>query len=303
MISLPFGLSWPVVILGLVVLYAIERAIAYYKALRDVSFLPGLTFPASMYSIPGSLLLSNEWNFGLTFNWRWRDRFYKLSPIEMTRQIGLFVGRPMMYTNSPEVVKQILAYKAPWDKLRESVQSVSPLGPNVFATTRHEWPRHRKAVSPGFHGQFGRMSEVTAVTSKFALYLIAKCGFGTRLSWNEDVGERVGGHVPSRVLRGHQWLCDPIVLLAQLVIPLRRLYDASKALEGILQGIIDKRRTEGFGDTSQDKDIFSLLLAANELEKGSKGALSDPELISNVFLLLLAGHETTSKAFAATLGD
>ncbi|EJT98661.1 cytochrome P450 [Dacryopinax primogenitus] len=334
MLSLPFSLSWPVVILVLSLIYVIERAISYYKALRSVSFLPGLTFPASSYSIPGSLFPSTEWNPGMIFGWRWRDRFYKDSPMDMASQIGLLNGPPVLYTNSPEVAKQVLGNKAPWDKIKESVQSLSPFGPNVFATMSAEWPRHRKAVSPGFNGRLYSsvwtetkntyydclatekwenerefiMPDVTAVTSKFALYLIAKCGFGIGLSWNEDVGERVRG---MSLPECFEVTSNSVIILSflphwtySLPIPaLRRLYNASNILETIFKGIIDKRRVEGFGNTSEDKDIFSLLLAANELEKGSKGALSDRELVSNVFLLLLAGHETTSKSLAATLGE
>ncbi|EJT98662.1 cytochrome P450, partial [Dacryopinax primogenitus] len=316
----------------------------------SVSFVPGLTFPASAYSIPGAMLPSSEWNPGMLFGWRWRDRFYNDSPMEMASQIGLLNGEPILYANSPEVAKQLLGNKAPFDKLKESVQSLSPFGPNVFATMSAEWPRHQTAMSPGFNGRLYSsvwtetkktyydflttekwenerefiMPDVTAVTSKFALYLIAKCGFGIDLSWNEDVGERIRG---MSLPECFEITSSSVLILSflshwtySLPIPaLRRLYNASNILETIFKGIIDKRRVEGFGNTSEDKDIFSLLLAANELEKGSKGALSDRELVSNVFLLLLAGHgsstllnvfllllaghETTSKSLAATLGE
>ncbi|KZO93599.1 cytochrome P450 [Calocera viscosa TUFC12733] len=334
MLSLPFNLSWPIVIVGAVFIYVLHRALTYYRDLRNVSFLTGMTFLASSFSIPGALLPASNWNPGIQVTWKWRHTMYKDSPVEMTRIIGLVNGRPNMYTNSPEVVKQILGNKAPWDKFQESVNSLAPFGPNVFATMQDEWPRHRKAVAPGFNGRLYAsvwsetvntyydclaaekwekegefvMPDVTAITSKFALYLIAKCGFGIHLSWNEDVGQRVKG---MSLPECFEVTSSSVIILSflphwmyRLPVPaLRRLYEASNILESILQGIIDQRRAEGFANEDQAKDVFSLLLAANELEKGSRGALSDRELRSNVFLLLLAGHETTSKALAATLGE
>ncbi|KZT55783.1 cytochrome P450, partial [Calocera cornea HHB12733] len=299
-----------------------------------VSFLPGMTFPASSFSIPGALLPSTNWNPGLIVTYKWRRTFYQNSPMEMTRIVGFLTGGPMLYSNSPEVTKQILGNKSSWDKVQESVNSLAPFGESVFASMQAEWPRHRKAVAPGFNGRlYGYvwaetintyydciatekwekeqefiMPDVTAITSKFALYLISKCGFGIDLSWNEDVGERIKGmSLPEcfEVTSGSLVLLSFIPhWMYRLPVPaLRRLYDAVNILESILQGIISTRRTAGFTNEKNSKDIFSALLAANELEKGTKGALSDRELISNVFLLLLAGHETTSKALAATLGE
>ncbi|KZT55759.1 cytochrome P450 [Calocera cornea HHB12733] len=334
MLGLPFDLSWGAVILGAIALYVVQRAWTYYRDLRTVSFLPGMTFPASHFSIPGSLLPSSKWNPGLAVAWKRRHTMYADSPVEMTRILGFLTGRPCLFTNSPEVIRQMLGNKAPWDKLQETVNTLAPLGANVFATMRDEWPRHRKAVAPGFNGRLYAnvwtetidtyydcmtsekweketefiMTDVTAITSKFALFLIAKCGFGIDLAWNEEVGERVSGMSLAECFEITS--VNTVILsfvphwMYRLPVPaLRRLYEASSSLQGIVQGIIDQRRAEGFHNESQAKDVFTLLLAANELEKGSKGALSDQELISNVFLLLLAGHETTSKSLAATLGE
>ncbi|KZO93613.1 cytochrome P450 [Calocera viscosa TUFC12733] len=334
MLSAPFTLSWPVAIAATLLVFILHRALTYYRDLRTVSFLPGMTFPASHFSIPGALLPSSKWNPGLGVTWKWRHTMYRDSPMEMTRIVGLLTGGPTLFTNSPEVIKQMMANKAPWDKLQETINTLAPFGPNVFATRQDEWPRHRKAVAPGFNGRLYAsvwsesvntyydclatekwekesefiIPDVTAITSKFALYLISKCGFGIDLSWNEEVGERVKGmSLPEcfEVTSGATVILGfmPHWMYRLPVPALRRLYEASNILESIVQGIIDQRRAEGFTSDSQAKDIFTLLLAANELEKGSKGALSDRELVSNVFLLLLAGHETTGKALAATLGE
>jgi cytochrome P450 len=52
----------------------------------------------------------------------------------------------------------------------------------------------------------------------------------------------------------------------------------------------------GFGSKN---DAFSLLVRANS--EGEKAQLDDTELISNIYVLLFAGHETTAHTLAATL--
>jgi len=55
-------------------------------------------------------------------------------------------------------------------------------------------------------------------------------------------------------------------------------------------------------ETEQRYDLFSALLGASEDELDSGSGLSDEELIGNVFMFLLAGHETTGYTLCYSLG-
>ena len=101
---------------------------------------------------------------------------------------------------------------------------------------------------------------------------------------------------------------------------------AHEVLEEFMVAQIAERKAEIGGDTkSTREDVFSLMVAANELDEGTgskQKTLEDQELVStsttlnrsqraeadcvsqlsNVFLMLLAGHETTAHTLAATLG-
>ncbi|KZO93603.1 cytochrome P450 [Calocera viscosa TUFC12733] len=329
-------LSWPIALAGILLVLAIDRILAYYRGLALVSYLPGERYFFSPVSIPGAILPTSKWNPGNLWMWSGRGRVYKRKGgSEIESCLGWLGGMPLLYNNSPEVAKQVLGNKSVWDKPQIIIDSLAPFGPNVFATNQADWPRHRRIVAPGFGGGLYPavwnetvntyydclatekwesedsfiMPNVVAITSKFALYLIAKSGFGIDLSWNESIGEKINGMTMPECF---EVTSSSVVLLSMLprwmfFLPLkalRRLRDARKALDLILRGIIDKRRAEGVVSTEdqRSKNIFSLLLKANDGEKGSKAALSDQELVSNVFLLLLAGHETTSRALAGTLG-
>jgi cytochrome P450 len=76
--------------------------------------------------------------------------------------------------------------------------------------------------------------------------------------------------------------------------PRRRLIEASARLEADLRAVLaDKRAAGGAGD-----DVLATLLATHD-EEG--GMLSDDELIGQLFILFLAGHDTTKNAIAWTL--
>jgi len=128
-------------------------------------------------------------------------------------------------------------------------------------------------------------------------------------SWDETVGEKIRNmtlpecfHIASDSMIPQIFL--PKWFFRIPIKALRRIYEANLVLESILLRMIEKRRAEGPAAEQQqnEKDVFSLLLRANEDEVESKAALNDRELISNVFLLMIAGHETTSRALASTLG-
>ncbi|KZT55755.1 cytochrome P450 [Calocera cornea HHB12733] len=244
-------------------------------------------------------------------------------------------GRSVLYTRSVEVAKQILGQKSDWDKVPEQVDALALFGENLFSSYREGWQRHRRITGPGFkhklyeqvwnesirtyhdmvHTEGWRAnasyihSDVTAMASKVALYIVASCGFGMSLAWEETVGERVKGltlsecfHIASRSVYAQIFL--PKWCFRLPYKPLRKIREANLILESILLGIIQKRKAEGVANRKEraEKDIFSLLLDANEEEVDAKNALNDRELISDVFLLMVAGHETTSHALASVLG-
>jgi cytochrome P450 len=76
--------------------------------------------------------------------------------------------------------------------------------------------------------------------------------------------------------------------------PRRRLVDGSARLEADLRAVIaDKRAAGAAGD-----DVLATLLATHD-EEGA--ALTDDELLGQLFILFLASHDTTKNAIAWTL--
>ncbi|MBK8255464.1 MAG: cytochrome P450 [Polyangiaceae bacterium] len=76
--------------------------------------------------------------------------------------------------------------------------------------------------------------------------------------------------------------------------PRRRLIQLSEAMEADLRAVIARKRTEGL----HQNDVLTTLLQTRD-EDG--GALTDEELIGQLFLLFFAGHDTTKSALCWTL--
>ncbi|KAG1902247.1 cytochrome P450 [Suillus fuscotomentosus] len=196
-------------------------------------------------------------------------------------------------------------------------------GKNIIASEGSEWKRYRKIVAPAFSERNNRLvwdattqimldlfdtvwagqQEVVVdhsvdLTLPIALFVIGAAGFGRPISWKED----------AVVPLGHQLTFnDAIHTVSQnLILPLlvprwvmgltkhfRRTRLAFDELHRYLTEMIHERQGS---QQEHNHDLFSSLLSANDNNESSKDdvKLSDSELISNIFIFLVAGHETTA---------
>ncbi|KZT55773.1 cytochrome P450 [Calocera cornea HHB12733] len=323
--------------LALLLALFVNRLLAYRSKLAQVQHLPGPRYPFGPITIIALLLPTSSWNAGVMNAWVNRSTLFTKYGLDTIAIVPWLSGQPILTTRSVDVSKQVLGFKSEWDKTAELVQALAMFGENLFACYKDRWARHRRIVQPGFttalyaqvwdesvrvyydmirsEGWADRSSftipDVPAVTSKIALYLIASCGFGLPLTWSDTVGEKVRGLSLSQCFEVSANAVIPQALLPKWVLNLpwsyfKRIKEANLALESIVRRIIEKRRQDGPNPLTEaeanEKDVFSLLLNANDAEKDSRAALTDQELLSNVFLLMLAGHETTSRGLGSTLG-
>ncbi len=75
----------------------------------------------------------------------------------------------------------------------------------------------------------------------------------------------------------------------------RKAAASGRWLSDAISRLVANRRAEG----RESKDILALLLSAKDPETGR--AMSDAELISNLYMFMVAGHETMATALAWTL--
>ena len=131
---------------------------------------------------------------------------------------------------------------------------------------------------------------------KFTLSLISWAGFGIKI---DNVFEHKEEEIHNMSLQtAVRFVSNSLITRISvpkfaywLPIPaLKRVDVAFERFEMLLnQLVIEKQKN---GNTSDQNDVLSLL--ANSLEEGQK--LTPREVISDMFIFLLAGHENTSKS-------
>jgi len=146
---------------------------------------------------------------------------------------------------------------------------------------------------------------VVDLTVPIALFVIGVAGFGKRMSWFEDLNVPEGYHfsfkdalhIVSTDLRLKLFVPQWLLKLG----PAKRLRDFWTAyvdLEHYMRDMIDRRKDSE--NKEERYDLFSSLLDANEEESEGSAKLSDGELMGNIFIYLIAGHETTAHTLAFT---
>ncbi|KAI5122235.1 hypothetical protein M0805_007102 [Coniferiporia weirii] len=230
----------------------------------------------------------------------------------------------------PAVIKEMTSSRAKWVKPVEHYGLMSQFGGNILATEGDEWKKHRKIANPAFSESNNKrvwneavritldminnvwenkaevpIDNAVDITLALALLVIGSAGFGRKISFADDL----------KVPPGHVMMFkDALKITSQgmilgVVIPkwamgftqhFRNVRTAFADLQKYMQEMIDERRN---AENKPDRyDLFSSLLDANQEAEDVKTRLSDTELIGNIFIFLLAGHETTAHTLCFTLG-
>lgn len=228
-------------------------------------------------------------------------------------------------------IKEVGKDPVTFGKPLEIYKVVSVWGPNLIASEHDQWRRHRKIVSPTFseannklvwdqclricdewfeymdersvEGAYDSM-DVNLDTMRLALMVISSSAFGRDFPWKDEEGS--GGRRVS-FATALQGLMNEFVMRILLpnwayYLPVTKIKNCAlyySEFEKYMHEMIQERRSHIASGTEND-DLFSSLIKESDKEEG-EGALSEGELLSDIYVILLAGHETTGHTLAATL--
>ncbi|KAF9529862.1 cytochrome P450 [Crepidotus variabilis] len=328
----------PTVNITVTLLIALGAAcfLKYRSGLKAVAHFPGMRVPFYPTHFPGAILPTTWWNPGYLFLWNWRHTNYTQFGVDTFSVVPFIAGSPSFYTANLDVLRQVAGggHKTSFAKIDSKYDMMRVWGMNLLSADKEMWRKHRRVVAPAFNPQLYQevwaktlqiyqealIAEgwnqkkavsipcIQTITFKVALLIIAQCGFGFDFGWSDPPRSSSGCMSVQEafgvVTNNHLLICFAPKWLLHL--PYKRFQEVREAQEEVgnfmkaqvaeRKKLVSLKKMEIVGN-----DIFTTLVKANE-DEGGKFQLDDSELIGNVFVMLLAGHETTAHALAAALG-
>lgn len=225
--------------------------------------------------------------------------------------------------NQPELVKEVLkARPDDFPKSNRIAEGLRPLlGNSVFLTNGETWKRQRRIIDPAFEGgrlkdtfpamreaseaavsrlqsQLGESVEIEAVTSHVAADVIFRTLFSI------PIENKVAAQVFNR-FRDYQ-RSQPILNLAAFV-PMPRWMprffkrttkrDAAEIRRLITQ--LTTERMQAIRDGTAPDDLATKIMTTSDPQSGER--FDTEEMVDQVAIFFLAGHETSASALAWTL--
>ncbi|KZO99314.1 cytochrome P450 [Calocera viscosa TUFC12733] len=271
--------------------------------------------------------------------WTNRETAFKNNPTGTLGFVGFFNDGKVIQSVNQEVLRQVALSKGAWDRVAfvKFAQNFPVHAYNV-ASGRLDtgYMRHRRVLNPAFNDNLYRhvweetvlafdglretakwserdvlvLPDLIDLMSAVTLFIIAKVGFGVDLPWDDSTkgGEAMVLRESFEVIsKNFIWRgLLPEWMFRLPIEGLKKIKFAGDYLLDDLRAKIKTRRAatkDMAADYSspEDHDIFGRLLIASDAEvQGQR--LDDDELASNTFIMLFAGHETSSKALSITLG-
>ncbi|KAF8494809.1 cytochrome P450 [Gautieria morchelliformis] len=315
---------------GLLLLFGLNSYSKYRRALEAINYRPGFRVVVSLSGFLGNALPRIP---GVSIGANWssitKHKWYADAGVNVLS----YVTYPSVTTTyllaDPVAVKEVTLHRARFPKPVQQYTVLAFFGKNIVVTENEEWKRHRKVTAPAFTERNNKLvwdeavratvgmfdswgtdkSEVVidhgaTITLQLALLVIGAAGFGQRLSWGEDKeippGHRMTFRAALHTVSSH--------ILVQIVVPkwayyfsktFRHYQDSVDELQAYMQEMVAERKaSEGIEDRH---DLFSALLDANAKDD-MKNRLSDQEVIGNIFIFLIAGHETSANTLCFALG-
>ncbi|EJD34765.1 cytochrome P450 [Auricularia subglabra TFB-10046 SS5] len=209
-------------------------------------------------------------------------------------------------------------------------------GKNILGTEGDDWARHRSIARKSFGERNNALvwteavrildewlapwdaeiavrkqmaANVTDDLRHITLFVIASAGFGLKFS-RAAVGQRRAGFcmtfnealfkaIETMFLR----VAAPRFLYALPIPALKRSDMAFVELERYVRHMIVEARADGktLSMSGESADLFKRLIEANDADDAQGARLTDDELVSNICVYLLAGHETSSHTLTFAL--
>ncbi|KAF5322602.1 hypothetical protein D9619_001346 [Psilocybe cf. subviscida] len=300
------------------VLFLVRKLLAYRQAVAAINHHPGLAVLLSPLSALGTVLPRIKYlSPGPNSLFVHKHKSFEEAGCDVVSNCAVL---PLRVSLDLADAAEVTSSRARFPKPVHYYDVLSFFGRNIVASEGEEWKKYRKISAPAFSDRNSALSWSESVktvkemftdlwmdrdvitvdhgadiTVPIALFVIGAAGFGRRISWKEDLA------VPEGYTMSFKDALHTVAseTLVKLIVPepllgvtkrTRKCRDAFSELRNYMATMIHERQN---AEKVERHDLFSSLLEANNDSLGS-GVLTESELIGNIYIFLLAGHETTA---------
>ncbi|KAF8801162.1 cytochrome P450 [Phlegmacium glaucopus] len=313
----------PLLLLIFAALYLGRKLLSFVKALQGIQYHPGRRILISSPLL--DLILPKVWGVTIGVNHLFVEKykFFESAGWDICSVVTIYPRvRTTLLLADAVAIKEVASSRALFPRPSENYEVVALYGPNIVASEEEEWKKYRKILAPAFSERNNKLvweGTVTVMQSLFndlwkdqdtisvdhclditfqiALFVIGAAGFGRSISWKgEDTIIP-----PGRTMSYKEALLVATTdFIIKLLVPgwalgltarLRKVKLGFEELQMYISEMIRER--ELAVEKSERNDLLSNLLEANDHDAGLV-ALTESEIISNIYIFLLAGHETTA---------
>ncbi|KIP05981.1 hypothetical protein PHLGIDRAFT_107570 [Phlebiopsis gigantea 11061_1 CR5-6] len=324
-----------VTLLAAVVAYVLKVLLDFHSAVRSIRNHPGTRTVIDALSPIGMMVVTPipVLAHGNQRSWKYKHAEYAELGYDILSSVAAFPRvNTDIFVADAAVIKEITTNRSRFPKPVDIYKVISFFGDNIVGTEGDEWKRFRKIIAPSFSERnnrlvwdgtvkimndlfeavWGSKEEVTVdnstdLTIPIALFIIGVAGFGRSMSWTDDVNPssdhtmpfKDALHIASSGVFAKAATPNWLLNLAPTE-HLREVKTAYPELHQYMTEMVQARRTAE--KKVEQHDLFTSLLDANEDEDDGQAKLADSELLGNIFIFLLAGHETTAHTLCFTFG-
>ncbi|PIE12497.1 MAG: cytochrome P450 [Rhodobacterales bacterium] len=224
--------------------------------------------------------------------------------------------------NQPELVKTVLKERPDdfpkSDRVGEGLRPL--LGNSVFLTNGETWKRQRRIIDPAFEG--GRLKDTFPAMWAASEACVARVGANLGVTEVEEVTSHAAADVIFRTLfsipiehqvagqvfhefRDYQRTQPIVNLAAFLPIPVwmprffkRRTKQTAQVIRGLIAQLTAERAAL-IAEGNAPDDLATKIMTTEDPQTGAR--FDEAEMVDQVAIFFLAGHETSASALAWTL--
>ncbi|KAK7682022.1 hypothetical protein QCA50_014986 [Cerrena zonata] len=309
--------------LALVVIFVLKKIVDFRNAAQATKNLPGFRVVWDLFGVNEIMPRIRGIMFGGDSALQKHGDFARFGA-DIYSVVAAFpkVQTTLMIADA-DILKTITGSRLKFPKALETYGGLSFWGQNLVVSEGHEWKRFRKISAPAFSEPNNRlvwqetinvmqdlfdnvwgdkkeivMDHALHLPFTIALFVIGAAGFGKRMSWNNVEAPPTGHkmHFQDAMEISSANVTTKALFPGWMVGLTKRGRNIQLAFEELekymLEMVTEGKMSRAAGNTRHD--LFSKLLDASESDLTGEKKLTELEVISNIFIFLFAGHETTA---------